>query len=146
MYGFGLFVMNEIVSTIFRKLSQLEAHEYLTSELYSYIIKQTILETTDLALVIVLLSINFNKKSTTFDFLLIGSYDDVSADWHLEVGIIIIVNMFFNMFSPFIEGLFYIGEVIQHKLKLCFFNKRSTYNKTKMNYIEHYRENVFPIE
>lgn len=102
LYGLGLFVMNEIVSAVYRKLSQFEAHEYLTSELYSYIIKQTILETTDLALVIVLLSIDFNRKSKAFDFLLIGAFDDVSADWHLEVGIIIVVNMLFNLFSPFI--------------------------------------------
>lgn len=50
------------------------------------------------------------------------------------------------MFSPFIEGIFYLGEAIVTKIKLCFFHKKDKYNKTKMNYIEYYRENVFPIE
>lgn len=54
--------------------------------------------------------------------------------------------MFFNVFSPFVEGVFYIGETIMRKLRLCFFHKKDIYNKTKMNYIENYRDDVFPVE
>lgn len=37
-------------------------------------------------------------------------------------------------------------EGLVTKVKLCFFHRRANYNKTKMNYIENYRENVFPVE
>lgn len=105
VFALAILVANEIVSAIYRKLSAFEAHEYLTSELYSYIIKKTILVTTDLALIIIILSLNVrSSESTTNDnnFLTVGQFSDLSADWYRDVGIIITVNMFFNIFAPII--------------------------------------------
>jgi hypothetical protein len=55
-----------------------------------------------MALIIIVLSIDTQAGTTEgdFSFLLQGQYNDITADWYLEVGLFIMLTLIFNTFSP----------------------------------------------
>lgn len=95
-----------------------------------------------MALIIIILSIDTHNNNSTniFSFLFQGTYNDITADWYLEVGLIIILTMIFNLFSPFAETFIFIFFSIITKIQMTLFNKMAAYKKIKSSYINLYRE------
>jgi len=59
----------------------------------------------NMALIIILLNINFgskNKDISSFSFLLQGRFNDITADWYMNIGTIVILTMIFNISFPII--------------------------------------------
>jgi len=59
-----------------------------------------------MALIIILLNINYGKSTvdfSSFSFLLQGKFNDITADWYMNIGTIVILTMIFNIAFPIIE-------------------------------------------
>lgn len=102
----GLVLYNLIVSIIFKKLSQFESHFFVTDEMFSYIIKRSFILVMNMGLIIVLLNFDYFKNSTSLSprqlfFLFQGQYSDMTSDWYLSIGSIIVLTMIFNISYPF---------------------------------------------
>lgn len=103
----------------------------------------------NMALIIILLNINYGKSNidfSSFSFLLQGKFDDITADWYMNIGTIVILTMIFNISFPIIELMLVnilkcIRRCIDRRL-YC----RKTSCKTKKEYIELYNNDIYPIQ
>lgn len=91
---------------------------------------------------------NFTSSVSMNDvsFLLQGKYSDLTSDWYLNIGTIIILTMIFNISFPIIE---LIMATIVKCLKRCWDRKcccRKTSCKTKNEYVELFSSDIYPIE
>ena len=95
-------IYNVIVSFIFKFLSDFEAHTLINDKLFSYTLKRAFLLIMNMGLVIILLTINYGtvKSPTKFEFLLSGKYSDITSDWYLNIGTILILTMAINISFP----------------------------------------------
>lgn len=143
----GIVIYNLIVSRLFRVLSTFEAHKYLSQELYSYIIKRSFMLIMNMGLVIILLKLNYRSDFTidNLSFLFMGVYEDITSDWYLEVGTIIMLTLAINIMIPVMDMIL---VAFLKCLRLCWDRRcycRKTSQKTKKGYIELYSSDVFPI-
>jgi ABC-type sugar transport system permease subunit len=75
-----------------------------------------------------------------------GKYNDLTPDWYMNIGTIIILTMIFNISFPIIEML--LASIIKC-IKRCWDRKccmRKTSCKTKSEYIELFSNDIYPIE
>ena len=91
----------------------------------------------NMALIMIILNMNFTASVSMNDvsFLLQGKYNDLTADWYLNIGTIIILTMIFNISFPIIE---LIMASIVKCLKKCWDRKcccKKTSCKTKNEYV-----------
>ena len=137
------------VKYLFKLFTILEAHKLITNELYSYTIKRAFLFIMNMGLIIILINTQYNQQPSflsQFRFLVQGKYKDISADWYLNIGSIIILTLFFNVSFPIIElALATLIKCFRHcwDKKCCF---RKTSCKTKEEYIDLFSNDVYPIE
>lgn len=85
LISLGIIIYNIIVDRIFRFLSKFEAHEYLSTELYSYIIKRSLMLILNMGLIIILIKLKYNSSFQIQDlnFLFQGTYNDITSDWYI---------------------------------------------------------------
>jgi hypothetical protein len=144
-----LVVYNVVVKYLFKLLTYLEAHRLITNELYSYTIKRAFLFIMNMGLIIILINTQYNTDpsfTVAFSFLVQGKYKDVTADWYINIGSIIILTMLFNVSFPLIELAF--ASIIKC-LRRCWDRKvccRATSCKTKEEYVGLFSNDVYPIE
>jgi hypothetical protein len=60
LISFGIVLYNLLISRFFKVMTKFEAHEELTSELYSYIIKRTFVLVMNMGLVVIFLKLKYN--------------------------------------------------------------------------------------
>lgn len=79
-------------------------------------------------------------------FLFQGQYEDITSDWYISIGSIIIMTMIFNITFPFMELLLTSVFKCLRKCvdKRCW--SRKTSQKYKADYISLYSSDVYPIE
>jgi uncharacterized membrane protein len=142
-----LVVYNVLVSSFFKLLSTLECHRLVTAELFSYTIKRSFLLVMNMALIMIILNMSYSgSSSTSFGFLLQGKYSDLSPDWYINIGTIIILTMIFNITFPIIELL--LANLLKC-IRKCWDKKlclRKTSCKTKQQFVELYSNDLYPIE
>lgn len=96
-----------MVKQLFKLFTYLEAHRLITNELYSYTLKRAVLFIMNMGLIIILINTQYNTDAsflqTDLSFLVMGRYRDLTADWYLNIGSIIILTMMFNISFPLIE-------------------------------------------
>lgn len=103
----------------------------------------------NMALIIILLNINYGNNIVdfnSFSFLLQGKFNDITADWYMNIGTIVILTMIFNIAFPIIELAF---ANILKCIRRCIdrrFCCRITSCKTKKEYIELYNNDIYPIQ
>lgn len=59
-----------------------------------------------MALIMIILNMNYSSNTPNvaqFTFLNQGKYNDLTSDWYLNIGTIIILTMIFNITFPIIE-------------------------------------------
>jgi len=146
-----LVVYNLIVSIVFKKLSEFESHFFVTDEMFSYIIKRSFILIMNMGLIIVLLNFDYFTNSTSLSpqqllFLFQGQYTDITSDWYLGIGSIIVMTMIFNISYPLMELLMTSVLKCLRKCidKRCWSKKTS--QKYKLDYINLYSSDVYPIE
>ena len=104
--SFLLVIYNVVVKYLFKLFTILEAHRLVTNELYSYTIKRAFLFIMNMGLIIILINTQYNQNpsdlTTSFRFLVQGKYKDITADWYVNIGSIIILTMIFNVSFPLI--------------------------------------------
>jgi hypothetical protein len=100
----SLVIYNVLVSAFFKVITRFEAHRLVTNELFSYTIKRSFLLIMNMGLIMIILNMKYsnNLNISAFSFLLQGKYKDVSPDWYLNIGTIIIMTMIFNISFPII--------------------------------------------
>lgn len=89
-------------------------------------------------------SAGFDAKQVSF--LLQGKYNDLTPDWYINIGTIIIMTMIFNISFPIVELI--LTNIIKC-FKKCWDTKcclRKTSCKTKQAYIELFSNDIYPIE
>lgn len=105
----------------------------------------------NMGLIIVLLNFDYFQNSTSLSpqqlfFLFQGQYSDITSDWYLSIGSIIVLTMIFNISYPFME--LFMTSVLKCFRKCvdkrCW--SRKTTQKYKMDYINLYSSDVYPIE
>lgn len=75
-----------------------------------------------------------------------GVYTDITSDWYLEIGVIIILTLAINIMMPIFDMV--LVSMIKC-IRKCWdrrFFCRKTSQKTKKGYIDLYSNDVFPIE
>ena len=150
MISLGIVLYNLIVSRLFRLMTKFEGHSDITSELYSYIIKRAFVLIMNMGLIMILLKLQYSAdlefSVKGLYFIFVGTYTDITADWYLDIGVIIILTLSFNIFIPLIEMIFLSFLKCMKKCwdRRCF--TRKTSQKTKKAYLELYVNDVFPIE
>lgn len=87
----------------------------------------------NMALIMIILNMKYSTtiEATQFSFLLQGKYNDISPDWYMNIGSIIILTMIFNITFPIIELL--LANILKC-LKRCWDTKlycKKTSCKTK---------------
>lgn len=83
---------------------------------------------------------------TQVGFLLQGRYNDLTPDWYINIGTVIIMTMIFNISFPIIE---LVMTSLIKCLKTCWDRKfclRKTSCKTKNEYIQLFSSDIYPIE
>lgn len=143
----GLVIYNLIVSIIFRKLSEFEAHFFLTDFLFSYTVKRAFILIMNMGLIIVLLNFNYKGEVSLsqLSFLFEGQYKDLTSDWYIKIGSIIILTMIFNIAFPFME--LFVASLFKC-LRKCIDKRcwtRRTSQKYKIDYINLYSDDIYPI-
>lgn len=97
--------------------------------------KKSLLLILNLALIIIVLSIDTSSANTAnasaLSFLFQGTYNDITADWYLQVGLIITLSMIFNMISPFVDVIVFFILTIVKKIMLKLFHGKPRHEKTK---------------
>lgn len=101
-------VVNVVVGQVFRILSGFERQKNIEKEQTSYAFKRAFLLMMNMALVMILLNINYNQTVTfsSINFIFQGKYTDFTSDWYENIGGIIIMTMVFNIAFSVIELLF----------------------------------------
>jgi hypothetical protein len=140
-------VYNVIVSTFFRLLTKLESHRLITAELFSYTVKRAFLLIMNMALIMIILNMKYSSglDMNQFSFLLQGKYNDLTPDWYINIGAIIILTMIFNITFPIIE--LFLANILKC-IRKCWDKKcccRATSCKTKSEYVELYSNDIYPI-
>jgi hypothetical protein len=148
LISLGIVVYNLVVSIIFRILTTFEGHFFITEELFSYTIKRSFILIMNMGLIIVLLNFNYSGD-INFDsigFLFQGQYSDLTSDWYIKIGSIVIMTMIFNIFFPFMELMMHSTFKCLRKCldKRCWTKKTS--QKYKEGYVKLYSGDVYPIE
>ena len=143
-----LVLYNVIVSVFFRMLTRLESHRLVTDQLFSYTIKRAFLLVMNMALIMILLNMKYDTDLgiTEVSFLLSGRYKDLTPDWYINIGAIIVMTMIFNIGFPIIELM--LASVLKCA-KQCWDRRclcRKTSCKTKQEYVDLYINDVYPIE
>lgn len=144
-------VYDVVVSQIFRLLTTLEAHRLVANQLFSFTIKRAFLLIMNMGLVVILLNTQYSHdpnfaQDSPFSFLVQGKYGDISADWYLNIGTILILTMLFNITFPLIELA--LASLLKC-LKRCWDKKlgtRKTSCKTKQEYNSLFSQDIYPIE
>lgn len=75
-----------------------------------------------------------------------GKYNDLTPDWYLNIGTIVILTMIFNITFPIIE---LVLANIMKCVRKCWDKKcclKKTSCKTKNEYVELYNNDIYPIE
>lgn len=148
LISLGIVVYNIIVDRIFRVLSKFEAHDYLSTELYSYIIKRSLMLILNMGLIIILIKLNYKTviEIKNLSFLFQGTYNDLTSDWYYEIGVIIILTLAFNIIIPIADMIFvsFVKCIRKCIDRQCYCVRTS--QKTKKGYLELYVNDVFPIE
>lgn len=55
----------------------------------------------NMGLVIILLKLKYENTVENFDFLFFyGTYEDITSDWYLEIGVMITLTLGINIFIP----------------------------------------------
>jgi hypothetical protein len=57
-----------------------------------------------MGLIMILLNLNYSGSLniSQVSFLFTGKYNDMTADWYLEIATLIIMTLIFNIFFPFL--------------------------------------------
>lgn len=103
----------------------------------------------NMALIMIILNIQYNTsniEAEQFSFLLQGKYSDITPDWYMNIGTIIVLTMIFNITFPIIELL--LANFLKC-IKKCWDKKLccvKTSCRTKNQYIELYIDDIYPIE
>lgn len=104
----------------------------------------------NMGLIIILINTQYNQNPseliTSFRFLVQGKYKDLTADWYVNIGSIIILTMFFNVSFPLIELA--LASLIKC-FRRCWDRRicaRKTSCKTKEEYVDLFSNDVYPIE
>jgi hypothetical protein len=115
--------------------------------MFSYILKRSFILIMNMGLIIVLLNFNYSKDLSPKEllFLFQGQYRDITSDWYITIGSIIIMTMIFNITFPFMElfmtSTFKCFRKCADKRCWC----RKTSQKYKEDYISLYSGDVYPI-
>lgn len=128
-------------------MTKFEAHDDLTSQLYSYIVKRTFVLVMNMGLVIILLKLKYEDTAEAWDFLfLYGTYKDITPDWYLEIGVIITLTLGINIMIPIFDMLLMAILKFLRRVwdKRC--GCRQTSQTTKKGYLELYTNDEYPIE
>jgi len=102
----------------------------------------------NMGLIIILINTQYNTDPSflnSLSFLAQGKYKDLTADWYINIGSIIILTMLFNISFPLIELA--LANMIKcfrrcWDKKLCF---RKTSCRTKEDYVGLFSNDVYPI-
>ena len=101
-----------------------------------------------MGLLMILLKLDYNGKwnDQNVHFLFLGTYNDITTDWYVEIGTIITLTLAINILIPIFEMMFlgllrWLRKIWDRRCG-C----RKTSQKTKKGYIELYSGDVFPIE
>lgn len=143
-----LVVYNVVVSFIFRHLTNFECHRLITDQLISFTVKRSFLLIMNMGLIMILLNMKFSDGIgiTEVGFLFQGKYTDLTADWYINIGSIIIMTMIFNIAFPIIELL--LANIVKC-LKRCWDKKcccRKTSCRTKSEYMKLFSDDIYPIQ
>lgn len=102
----------------------------------------------NMGLIIILTKLNYHStiQIENLSFLFKGVYNDITADWYLEIGVIIMLTLAFNILMPIFDMIFVAVVKCMRKCwdRRCYCKKTS--QKTKKGYIQLYSSDVFPIE
>ena len=117
--------------------------------MFSYIIKRSFLLIMNMGLIIVLINFKYDNSELNknqLSFLFQGQFKDISSDWYIAIGTIIVVTMIFNIAFPIMELFMTISLKCFRKCfdKRCW--QRRTSKKHKQDYINLYEGDVYPIE
>ena len=102
-----------------------------------------------MGLIIILVNTQFTSDTDpdlSISFLIQGKYKDLTADWYLNIGTIIILTMIFNISFPLIELA--LASFIKC-IKRCWDKKCccvKTSCRTKDDYIALFSNDTYPIE
>ena len=102
----------------------------------------------NLGLIIILINTQYNTNPTSlesFSFLVQGKYKDITADWYINVGAIIILTMIFNVSFPLIELALAMLIKFLRWLWDTKFGCRRTSCKTKEEYVDLFSTDSYPI-
>lgn len=150
LISFGIVIYNIIVSLFFKLLTRCEGHFKITNQMFSYILKRSFLLIMNMGLIILVLNFKFSTEnidaSNQVNFLFRGRFDDLTSDWYIGVGPIIIVTMVFNIIFPIMELLITAGQKMFRKCRDTRCWKIKTSQKYKQGYISLYEGDVYPIE
>ena len=117
-----LVVLNVAVTNIFRLLSKFESHRLISDELYSYTLKRSFLLIMNTVLIMIILNMKYTNgvDKSEVSFLLQGKYNDLTPDWYVDIGTVIIMTMIFNISFPIIELI--LASIVKC-LKKCWDTK-----------------------
>ena len=101
----------------------------------------------NMGLIIILIKLDYNSEIyiENLAFLFQGIYSDLTSDWYLEIGVIIILTLAFNIVIPIADMIFvsFVKCIRKCFDRRCYSVKTS--QKTKKGYLELYLNDVFPI-
>ena len=103
----------------------------------------------NMGLIIVLLNFNYQgdlHNIQSINFLFQGQFKDLTSDWYIKIGSIVVMTMIFNIMFPFME--LFMNSLFKC-LRKCIDKRcwtKKTSQKYKADYISLHSDDVYPIE
>lgn len=145
-YGFTILIsvvillLNQIIIYVLTKLTKYERHKTLTDDLKINMVKCFLVSFINTGIIVLVVNIRissiYNWNPNFFIFA--GEFQDLTVKWYTEVGVILSLTLFLNIFSShLIELLSWIFVIILRNYdKYCSKNDFGTRKKTKEEYFK----------
>ncbi len=117
--------------------------------MFSFTLKRSFILIMNMGLIIVLLNFNYQgdlHNIQSINFLFQGQFKDLTSDWYIKIGSIVVMTMIFNIMFPFME--LFMNSLFKC-LRKCVDKRcwtKKTSQKYKADYISLHSDDVYPIE
>lgn len=146
-----LCIVNFVIKLVFTFLAKFEKHSLYSNMYSSKIFKIFIAIFVNQALILLIASLDFGMEDvnpTELAVLVSGTYSDISPDWFLKIGAIIIFNAIIQIFT--VAGGLMAGAFVKCCLRCCdrgcTFNEAKTKKKMNEAWIDLYTGPEFLID
>jgi len=142
----GIIFTNYGLQFVFKFLSNFEKHSIITIQSTSRVIKIFVAQFLNTGVIILIVNGKFSRRQV--DNFLEGFYTDLTSDWFLNVGTILLMTMIINIVNlPIINLLFYfVGAMRRCFDRSCTCDHKTTSKETQEDWVKLYTGPEFLVD